>query len=65
METGSKFWHFSRSLTFNFVMTIVSLAVLTEKLVSIQNSEAVVLDGAMIVIWIILAVHFIRAAYKA
>ena len=64
MQSGSKFWRFSRSLTFNVVMIVVSLAVLAENVVSIQTSQAPAYDGVMILIWIVLAVHFIRAAYK-
>lgn len=65
MQSGSRIWRFSQSLTFNIVMIVVSLAVLAENVVSIQTSQALLYDGVMIFIWIVLAVHFIRAAYRA
>ena len=40
MQSGSRFWRFSQSLTFNIVMIVVSLAVLAEIVVSIQTSQA-------------------------
>jgi len=61
----SKFSELFDSFTFNATLSFVSLAVLADLLVSTIASHGVTPpEGVRLVIWIVIAYHFISVAYK-
>lgn len=59
-----KSWPFSRSLTFNMAMSVLSVVVLAERLISLVNSWSLTPGGLLAVIWIVITYHFISVSYK-
>ncbi len=59
-----KSWPFSRSLTFNMAMSVLSVAILAEKLISLIIARSFTPGGVMAVIWIVITYHFIRVSYR-
>ncbi len=57
-----KSWPFSRSLTFNMAMSVLSVAILAEKLISLIIARSFTPGGVMAVIWIVITYHFIRVS---
>ena len=60
----SKFSEFFDSFTFNVTLSFVSLAVLANHLVSMFAARSFTPGGVQLVIWIVIAYHFISVAYK-
>jgi hypothetical protein len=57
-------WPFSRMLTFNMVMSVVSVLVLAEKLFDLIVARSLTPGGLMALIWIVIAYHFISVSYR-
>ena len=57
-------WPFSRMLTFNMAMSVVSVLVLAEKLYALFVAWSLTPGGLMAVIWIVITYHFISVSYK-
>ena len=60
----SKFTELFDSFTFNATLSLVSLAVLADSLVSMIANRSFTPGGLRFVIWIVIAYHFISVAYK-
>jgi len=59
-----KSWPFSSSLTFNMAMSVLSVVILAEKLISLIIARSLTPGGLMAVIWMVIAYHFVSVAYK-
>jgi hypothetical protein len=57
-------WPFSRMLTFNMAMSVVSVLILAEKLYALIVARSLTPGGLMAVIWIVIAYHFVSVSYK-
>jgi len=60
----SKISEFFDSFTFNATLSFVSLAILADQLVSIIAARSFTPGGLRLIIWIVIAYHFISVAYK-
>ena len=59
-----KSWPFSSSLTFNMAMSVLSVVILAEKLISLIIARSLTPGGLMAVIWMVIVYHFVSVAYK-
>jgi len=60
----SKFTDLLDSFTFNATLSLVSLAMLANFLVSMITARSFAPGGVLFVVWIVIAYHFISVAYK-
>jgi len=60
----SKFTELFDSFTFNATLSIVSLAILADSMVSMIANRSFTPGGIRFIIWIVIAYHFISVAYK-
>jgi len=60
----SKFWELLDSFAFNVTLSLVSLAAIATNLVSVIAARSFVPGGVWIIIWIVIAYHYISLALK-
>ncbi len=60
----SKFWELIDSFAFNVTLSLVSLAAIAKNLVSMIVARSFAPGGVWIIIWIVIAYHYIGLAYK-
>ncbi len=60
----SKFTELFDSFTFNATLSLVSLAILADSMVSMIAARSFTPGGVRFIIWIVIAYHFISVAYK-
>ena len=60
----SKFWELLDSFAFNVALSIVSLAAIATNLVSMIAARSFAPGGVWIIIWIVIAYHYISLAHK-
>ena len=60
----SKFSELFDSFTFNVTLSLVSLAMLANFLVSMISARSFAPGGVLFIVWIVIAYHFITVAYK-
>ena len=60
----SKFSELFDSFTFNATLSFVSLALLANHLLSMPTARSLTPGGVQLLIWIVIAYHFISVAYR-
>ena len=60
----SKLWELIDSFAFNVTLSLVSLAAIATNLVSVIAAHSFAPSGVWIIIWLVIAYHYIRLAYK-
>ena len=60
----SKFTEHFDSFTWNAAMSLLSLAMLANYLVSMIAARSFAPGGVLFIVWIVIAYHFISVAYK-
>jgi hypothetical protein len=60
----SKFWAFIESFGFNVTLSLVSLAAIAKNLVSMIAARSFAPSGVWIIIWLVIAYHYISLARK-
>jgi len=60
----SKFTELFDTFTWNATLSLVSLAVLADYLVSMIAARSLAPGGVLFIVWIVIAYHFISVAYK-
>ncbi len=60
----SKFWELIDSFAFNVTLSLVSLAAIAKNLVSMIVARSFAPGGVWVIIWIVIAYHYIGLAYK-
>lgn len=60
----SKFHDLFDSFTWNAAMSLVSLLMLANYLVSMITASSFAPGGVLFIVWIVIAFHFISVAYK-
>ncbi len=60
----SKFWELLDSFAFNVTLSLVSLAAIAKNLVSMIVARSFAPGGVWVIIWIVIAYHYIGLAYK-
>jgi hypothetical protein len=60
----SKFLDLFDSFTWNAAMSVVSLLMLANYLVSMIAAESIARNGLFFIVWIVIAFHFISVAYQ-
>jgi len=60
----NKLWELIDSFAFNVTLSLVSLAAIAKNLVSMIAAGSFAPDGVWIIIWIVIAYHFISVTYK-
>ena len=60
----SKFTELFDTFTWNATLSLVSLAVLADYLVSMIAARSFAPGGVLFIVWIVIAYHFISVAYK-
>jgi hypothetical protein len=53
------------TLTFNIIMSIVALAMLTKYLIAMVTAGSFAPAGLLFIVWIVIAYHFVRASIAA
>ena len=60
----SKFTELFDSFTWNAALSVVSVAMLADYLVSMIASRSFAPGGVLFIVWIVIAYHFITVAYQ-
>jgi len=60
----NKLWELIDSFAFNLTLSLVSLAAIVKNLVSMIAARSLAPGGVWVIIWIVIAYHYIGLAYK-
>ena len=60
----SKFWKLLDSFAFNVTLSLVSLAAIANNLIAMIAARSFAPSGVWIIIWIVIAYHYISLALK-